>query len=817
MPAVIGYRESSLHHGRLREGVGVGRYVSMILVAVCGVAALGAADAGKDTVSLRNDRCEIGFEGERGGLRRIRNVILGDDYLKGSDSSDAPFRIYADFTQEFEMPDADYTKSFGLGSDIGAMCKTVLGPGDCRLTDVQQGDGLTLTYDGGGLEIRLHIAFENDAGASVWSLRITNTGDRARDILPSFPCLNGVALGPNPGRNLATIMNQAGLIAPAWQHPGGVVGAGVQMSMQWHAIWDPDSHSAFALIFMDPDTKPKQLRLDNRAIELRYFPPVNLAPGDSLELPPFKMLVYRGDWRPAARVYRAWYDGAYTHAELPAWFKECDGWDGRHFKKAGPGVVADRGGQFLLDSFRELPGARLHIPIDTMEYAFYNRGSMLYDMHTDGDNIVREDLGGAEAMRDAVVGAHRYGLHTTLYIEGYIVYKESELAKSGKAERWSVMHKDGTITGLYTKEGFLHMCPGSTEWQDYLADAAARLVRETDADGIRLDSLGTYFLPCYNPAHQHATPFGYNDWLKQLLSKVRDAVLAVKPDALLTTEIPVDWFGQWFHGALTQVYPRDLPAMRLAVGPYRPVVYAPGGPVWGSVSGLPGGRGRGSDLQPDEANWMCARVPVNAALVEGDIPNEDPRASDPEIVTRAFHGNGYWAVVAVRPASEDPFEWRNYTGLSDKRGEYTVTIQGVAPQIAYGAFCNIESLTWKALDLNRVGDDLEIRLNTNWALIVLSETGGPPVIHFDPLPELRPGESTTVHLTSMQGVSKEVLPWTIELVASALTVEPRSASAPGDVRITVPDDALPGFYGVKVAGDRVLGTKRFLKVLEAAR
>jgi len=155
--------------------------------------------------------------------------------------------------------------------------------------------------------------------------------------------------------------------------------------------------------------------------------------------------------------------------------------------------------------------------------------------------------------------------------------------------------------------------------------------------------------------------------------------------------------------------------------------------------------------------------------------------------------------------------------LSDKRGEYTVTIQGVAPRIAYGALCDIESLTWKPLDLNRVGDDLEIPLKTNWALLVLSEVGGPPVIHFDPLPELRPGESTTVHLATMQGASKEAFPLAIELVAPGMAVEPQSTSAPGDVVITAPHDALPGYYGVKVSGRHVLGTKRFLKVLEATR
>ncbi|MBI5091107.1 MAG: hypothetical protein HZB26_01545 [Candidatus Hydrogenedentes bacterium] len=784
-------------------------YIGVTLIAVCGMAASDTADKVNGPVELSNDNCRIRFDREHGGLQSITNALLGDECLKGSNPNDAPFRIYTDFTKEFEMADADYTKWFGYGPEVRGMCRTVLGPGNFRLKSVRQDDGLTFTYEGNGLELRLRVAFEKDERASVWSLRITNTDGSPRDILPSFPSFNEVALGPNPGRNSATLMNQAGLVTPAWSHPGGVVGAGVQMSMQWHAIWDPDSRSAFALIFMDPDTKPKQLRLENRGIELRYFPPVNLVPGASLDLP--------GDWRPAARVYRAWYDGAYTHAELPAWFKECDGWEGRHFKKAGSGVTDVGGAPFELNSFRELPGARLQIPVDNMEYAFFCRGAMLYNKHSDGDNIIREDLGGAEALRDGIAGSHRYGLHTTLYVEGYIVYKESELAKSGKAEQWSVMHKDRTITGIYTNQGFLHMCPGCVEWQDYLAAMSARLMRETGADGIRLDSLGTYFLPCYNPAHHHATPFGYNDWLKQLLSKVRDAVLAVKPDALLTTEIPVDWFGQWFHGALTQVYPRDLPEMRLAVGPYREFAWSPAGPVWGSLSGLMGGRLPASDLQPPEANWMCARTPVNTALTEGDIPDEDPRTSEPEVVTRAFHGDGYWAVVAARLASQESFEQRPYSELSGKRGEYTVTVQGVAPKIASGTLCDIETLTWKPLELNRAGADLQICLNTNWALMVLSEAGGPPIVSIDPLPELHPGESTTVHWSALQGEAKEALPLTVELVAAGLAVAPQSSSVPGAAVITAPGDALPGFYGVKVVGKRVLGTKRFLKVVETPK
>ncbi|UCH35474.1 MAG: hypothetical protein JSV65_03745, partial [Armatimonadota bacterium] len=503
---------------------------------------------------LQNKQCRIEFDTATGALRRIVNREAADECLKSPRSNTIPFRIYADFTKEYE-----------LGDDPAAISRSVIQPGSCQLRELTRyKNTLGLCYAGDGLEAWLRVTLPRGTGVSDWSLRVTNRGTDPRDVMVSFPCLDGVRLGPEGATNLATAMNQAGAITPAWAHSGGVVGNGGQVSMQWHSIWDPESRSALGLIMMDPDAQPKMLVLSEPSVEVRHFPPRTLAPGESMELPAARILVYRGDWRPAARAYRKWFSRAYKLVKPPAWFRTSNGCEGRHFKKGGPGVTPDHGGQFCLDTFAQLPAAHLRVPIDNLEYAFYSRGSMLHGVHTDGDNVVREDMGGAAAMRNGIAALHHLGLHATLYIEGYIVHKESELAKSGKAERWSVMRRDGGITGNYTSQGFYHMCPGCVEWQDHLAHTVERLLRETGADGVRLDSLGFYFLPCYNPAHEHDTPFGYNDWMKQLLSKVRRAALSANPNALLTTEAPVDWYGQWFHGALTQVYPRDLPPMRLA-------------------------------------------------------------------------------------------------------------------------------------------------------------------------------------------------------------------------------------------------------------
>ena len=762
-----------------------------------------------DAIVLQDSACRIEFDGESGELRTITNLLTNDSCLKGEGIAAMPFRVYADLTTEFEIPLNDRFQL--VFQDPDDITKSMLTPKTCKLIDVQNDDnGLMLRYRGDGLEIELEVTWAGSPGVSDWALRITNVGDETRDILACFPYLDGVRLGPDPSADLATAMDQAGVTVPAWARAGGVLGESNQLSMQWHAVWDPESRSALALIFMDPEVHPKRLVLAEPSIALHHFPPAKLAPGDVYEVPPARLFVYEGDWRPAARLYRAWYDVAYPKVEPPEWFRRSNGETGRHFKKGGPGIEADYDIQYAFESFRELPAARIRSSLDNWELAFYSHRCML-GIHTDGDNIVREDMGGPDAMREGIAGSQRLGLHTTLYVEGYIVSKESDLARTGKAQRWAVMQRDGTQIGPYTKQGFHHMCPGCVEWQDHLAESVGRLLRQTGADGVRLDSLGFYYLPCYNPAHHHEDPFGYNEWIKQLLAKVRASAIAANPDVLLLTEGSADWYGQWFHGALTSRSTRDLTMMRLAVGPFRPYVYAAGA-LWGSLSGYAGGGCDGKEAVGLDWNWMCARYPAHEALVWGDVA-EDPQTSDPEIVTRCFVGDGYWAIVTARPASQDPFRWPDGTTIADTYRPYTVTVPDPSSHVADAALCDIETLTWTPLEIERDGDDVRIRLETNWALVILRQPDGPPIVAFDPLVSCARGDTTTLRLTPLT-------PGTVGLdalraatvAAPGLDVSRSEATESGEFTIHVPPDALPGSYPVAVDGEKLLGTKRLLVV-----
>jgi len=758
--------------------------------------------------TVQNEYLSLAFD-EDGGLRRITNLLIPDECLKGGLPGSMPFRVYADPVKEFEISMNDRYQL--LFEDPSKTSRAIIQPGNSRLVHCRGKRGLSLEYESEGLLATLQAVPGRNRPSCDLGLTLENRGTETRELMVSFPYLDGVRPGPDPPRNLATAMDQAGVVVPAWARPGGVLGEGNQMSMQWHTIWDPLTRSALGIIIMDPDVRPKRLILKEPSIEINYFPPFSLGPGQSLSLPRVRILAYKGDWRRAARAYRRWFGRAFACAEPPTWFRRSDGCTGRHFKKGGPGIEPDYPGQFALESFRELPLVHLKVPVDITEYAFFSRGSMLHGVHTDGDNVVREDMGGAQAMREGIAAVHRLGLHVMLYVEGYIVHGESDLAKSGRVQRWAVMHRDGSIDGPYTRQGFLHMCPGCNEWQDHLAQTVSRLLRETGADGVRLDSLGFYYLPCYNPAHSHETPFGYNGWIKQLLAKVRKAALEVNPDALLTTEGPADWYSQWFHGALTARCPRELPLMRLAAGPYRPYAYSATGAVWGSISGFAGGGCSGPELAQLDANWLCARFPVHEALVWGDVC-DDPMTSDPHVVARLFRGKGYWALVAVRPECKDPFLWPPGTGLSREHPRYTITITGLTTGPEDAVVCNIETLEWSAVDLEARDGGVTLSLDANWALVILRERGGPGVAGMGALPALRPSQSAEIEVLALASGARRQTCGRVSVTAPGLEVRPARTTMPGHATITVPSNAPPGNYAVMLRGKGILGAKRFLVV-----
>ncbi|MCX6623763.1 MAG: DUF6259 domain-containing protein, partial [Acidobacteria bacterium] len=531
-----------------------------------------------------------------------------------------------------------------------------------------------------------------------------------------------------------------------------------------------------------------------------------------------------GDWKPVARAYSQWFGSAFHMAERPAWVDGIDSWMGMWFaRKGAPPPPGGCGGTAIcLNDFSELAENYRQRPVDLHEYAFHSRGSARDNVHTDGDNILRDDLGGAPALKKGVAAVHELGYRFAFYIEGYIVHEASELAKSGKAARWSVMHKDGSITGAYTKQGFFHMCPGSTEWQDYLAGAASRLVGETGADGIRLDSLGFYFLPCYNPAHRHDSPFGYNRWLQQLLEKVSRAVRAVNPECVLTTEAPADFYSQWFHGALHQTWTigRDLPPMRIALPDYRPFNYQMAGPIYGSLTGFPGGtfgyEGNTPELRVLDENWRAMRYGVSATLLRGAVPDRDPEASLPDATCRQFFGPGYSVAVCARVQDATPWNFPREIRLPKDHPAFTVRLHDVRGALEQASFYDLERGAVAPWRIRREGAGAVIdAAGSNWFLAVLREPGGPEVAAIDPVAELRAGESREIAVGLIAGEPKSG-PRRATLSARGLRFRGGQRSVtvnvPGKAVLVTSADTPPGRYEILLDGPNLIGMKRFVVV-----
>lgn len=799
------------------------RFTTIIAAATCaltfGVSCAEAAEAASaGAVGVQNDWCSIEFAADTGALTSLLNVKLADQILKDETAPATPFRIHADFPNEW-VCDADAEKA----------AQVHLGPEGLRLTCVNRaktpaGEDLELTYAGGRFECLLRVSLDANSGDSTWTLSVKNLGQTPRLAQVEFPRFLGVQLGAKGSKNRETVLDQAGYIADAWTIAGGVYGTGDgqggRWSMQWHSIFDPASHSALGLIVMDPKIRNKRLVLARPCLSIQYYPPQTLAPGETLTMPPLRVLVHEGDWRRTARAYAAWFDKAFQHATPPRWFVESDSWEGQWLAKKSEktpeffGAWPGSGGTTLmmqLGSFRDLPVAVLAKPFDNTEYAYWERCAMLNNQCIAGDYFVREDLGGADAMREAFARVRKLGLHSTLYLNAYIIHESADVAKSGKAQRWLMMHHDRTVRGRYTEHGFHHPCPGCVEYQDYLAATIGRLLKETGADGIRLDSVGYYNHPCYHPEHHHQSPFDYNLWIGQMLSKVSKAALAANPNALLTTEGVIDFYSQWFHGGLTQVYPRDVPPMRLAVGPhYRAMAYAPVGPVWGSISGLAcGGR------MPDaDVNWRCASAAVHDELTSGEVADEDQEATDPEVITRRFTSRRCDTVVAVRPACKEDL-WPLVQGLSSRRARYEVLIPAGPTPAKKIATCDVETLRWQAVEPTVRDDKLVIATESNWLLAIVPR-GDQRVVVFDPLPETQPGGEVAVRPMALAGDNSPV---EVEMSAPGLQVgesgQCQSKARIGEaVTIHIPQDALPGWYQVRVRGENILGGKQMLHVVD---
>ena len=176
-----------------------------------------------------------------------------------------------------------------------------------------------------------------------------------------------------------------------------------------------------------------------------------------------------------------------------------------------------------------------------------------------------ERFGGLPAFRKAVRTYQDMGVLVTLYTDPFRLDGNNEIGRKFGKE-WSVVGRDDKKCTGYE---VWNPCHGLAEVREWVATTMGRVMRETGADGIRLDEYGHRGWACYDNTHRHTYQEpGITQWQKGVAEAVKRAhaeMDKVKPALILTTEYPgYDYMMQYLDGCITY----DLTVLK---SPLRPL------------------------------------------------------------------------------------------------------------------------------------------------------------------------------------------------------------------------------------------------------
>lgn len=770
-----------------------------------------------DSLGISNGRLSITFDSETGALASLFNHERPDQYLKEPGGEGNLFQCILD-----RIPEP-------------------VDPARCSLSKssfkrVMNGGVLTLALRSasGDLSFDLRVLARDGDNAVDCTFSVRNESSRRLSMTTSFPHLTGLQLGTTRDTNLGVSTSGFGCPGePAWTDTGELPYGGWECSTQWQAIYDLPCNQTFGVIVMDPDVRSKSMRrFPPSGMSVRYIPSTVLEPGESHRYPAARFVIAEGNWRTVANRYREWFYKTFKPRKSPQWLRQVDMYVGPWIPSAAevekvkalpedlgevrevvPGLTYSQG---AFTSFRDIPRLYLCEQYDLKEWGQYNQGVVDHrDSYgpymSDGTYYFRRDLGGAAAMREGVERLHGIGRRAIFYIAGFGLRKDSDLYRQSNMHDWVIMDSSGNVQERGYVQG-VAMCPGSKLWQDHLAHTAKRILQESGADGIRLDEFGA-FIECHNPAHNHKTPYDYNQWMRELLRRVRTAMDEVNPEAILLTEQPTDYFLEYCDGALRSggAPLHDILAMRIALPDYSCFSYDPGAvqsSLNGAILGTP-------LLYHDQERWVepsgTSSIPfyrwhelratfVNAFL-DGDISLIDPVAGgDPDMAIRLWKSKNYWLLVA------------GHTDGSTPENPTAIRLPELPKEIQSAYEIDARTLEIREAPLERGRNGIQVTVSSGSSAVLLPKLGCPSLVLAKGIPQtMKLGSAHEVELIAYALWIKGQVSARATVCVPGLSVAPDHLCVPGRIRLTVPSHAENGYYPLYVSGE-CLPLKRWLHV-----
>lgn len=438
-----------------------------------------------------------------------------------------------------------------------------------------------------------------------WSLWLENGADNPLDFKVAFPHLAGLAVSPQAADDYyyfplggGAITNQTALIRQGYGDH--------QALYQVIDLFSPSRGGGLSLRCEDDQGRYKIVALRKHvpgqsevnadaprcpaAPDFKWTNPLEAVPGTSMafeylrrtrnpgqrfELPAVALAAHAGDWHQPLRSYAAWCKRHWKFRPAPSRLTPvvnmiASGWGQSTLYRDGAyhDVVRPMFDCVELMSWWEWSALAPHrTPIDQFAARFgqakYERwksyfvkdpvtGRMMFNNQPGDYDGYNERFGGLESFRAAVARYKASGALVTLYTDPIRCDEDTRLGQA-KGKLWAVMNPDGKYADNYD---VWNMCHDVADYRQWVANTMRRVLRETGADGIRLDEYGHAGFACANPQHRHtfAEP-GCTEWQRAIAETsklVRAAMDEVNPTSVLTTEHPgYDYLTQFLDGCIT--------------------------------------------------------------------------------------------------------------------------------------------------------------------------------------------------------------------------------------------------------------------------
>lgn len=466
----------------------------------------------------------------------------------------------------------------------------------------RQGFRAVLACEAPRLELTLSVWIDT---ALHWGLSVTNRAIGAVDFKTAFPHLSGIAISPDPAGDyffypLGCVVSDA----PALIRKGY---GDHQALYQLMDVFSPKRGAGLAAWCTDTDGRYKVLALRKcvsgqpeisadqptspTAAEYKWTNSLESIPGtgmtweylrrtrgsgESFAPQDVALQAHAGDWHVAMCHYAEWCHTIWKFRPYPSRLTPLStmlavGWGKSPLVRDGKyrtDFCGPRTDCLELMSWWDWStlGPKC-IPIDEFEQKMPASKAQLWKSYFVKDPVTgvpmfnnnpgdydgyNERFGGLAALREAVKTYRESCPLVTLYTDPFRVDYNTKCGRKW-GELWGVVQPDGKYREDYDA---WRMCHDVAEYRTFVAQNMVRALRETGADGVRLDEYGHAGSACFNKRHQHTfAEWGCTEWQRgvtEATKLVRQAMDEFDPRLVLTTEHPgYDFLMPYIDGCIT--------------------------------------------------------------------------------------------------------------------------------------------------------------------------------------------------------------------------------------------------------------------------